>query len=77
MTSLKFGDWFVAQHGARSPHAAADTDDVLRQKIHMGEMAARELKRRQEWDARHESALYAWTARDVEMQQLGKLEKQP
>lgn len=57
-----FQEWFEAQHGRRRPHANADSDDILRQKIHVGEMAARELKRRQEWDSRKESALYAWQA---------------
>lgn len=57
-----FHSWFVAQHGPRVYLSSSDTDEHLRQRIHAGLTAGRELKRRVEWDARYESALYAWSA---------------
>jgi len=53
-----FEDWFVAQHGPRDSDARNDADLSLA--VVAGERAARELRRRTEWDARRESALYAW-----------------
>jgi len=53
-----FEDWFVAQHGNRN-HDGRD-DKELSLAVVAGERAARELRRRTEWDARRESALYAW-----------------
>ena len=57
-----FETWFIEQHGRRTNSAVSRTDAQLRELIHAGEEAARELRRRNEWDARHESALYAWQA---------------
>ena len=68
-----FETWFIEQHGHRSNSAISPTDDQLRDMVHSGEQAARELKRRNDWDARKESALYAWQAREVTT--VGKSEK--
>lgn len=55
---LKF---FVAQHGPRARDARSDEE--LRDAIAAGEWARQEMRARTEWDARHQSALYAWNAR--------------
>ena len=64
MTS-EFLAWFIAQHGARERGVMADkSDDELNCMIHDGKLAAMVLQSREEWDARQQSALYAWQARD-------------
>ena len=57
----EFDDWFRRQHGARNLTSASD--DELRERIIAGQQAEAELRRRQSWDERRTSALYAWTAR--------------
>ena len=58
-TKSQFLEWFEKQHGKRP--AAGNVDDVtLRQMILTGEGAGRELYLRQLYDARKQSALYAW-----------------
>ncbi len=56
-----FLDWFIAQHGRREQ--SPGTDQMLRVLVQRGEEARAELARREEWDARQASALYAWQAR--------------
>jgi hypothetical protein len=59
----EFRTWFVAKHGQR-PNIGNTTDEELRRMTLLGEGAARELYNRKLYDARLESALYAWTAKD-------------
>lgn len=67
MTKSDFDKWFVEQHGTR--HAAGDydsrTDFDLQDAIKDGRAAEAALRGRQLWDARKQSALYAWVARDA------------
>lgn len=56
-----FDTWFVAQHGAR-PSGLPDVD--LEKQIANGVAAEKLLARRHAWDARMESALYAWQLTD-------------
>lgn len=60
MTSA-FLTWFEEQHGKREK-STAQTDEMLREQAMAGERAQTELLRRTEWDARYQSALYAWQA---------------
>jgi len=61
----KFMDWFVAQHGKRERDIYSKTDDeMLRIRINTGEAARDELRRRQLWDGKQTSALYAWQAHE-------------
>ena len=60
-----FETWFVAQHGERP--GGTETDESLHAKQIAGEAAGEVIKRRYEWDARFESALYAWQAREREL----------
>ncbi len=68
MSNSAFTDWFVAQHGKRncvllSPSNPSDAH--LRSIIREGEIAKAALDHRERWDAKEESALYAWNARKV------------
>lgn len=61
----KSEEWFEEQRGPRLRRwpevpVAAYSDDELRAAIHQGAAADVELQRRARWDARRESALYAW-----------------
>lgn len=56
----EFRTWFEAQHGPRL--RKSETDKQLERWIEVGGDAQREMARRREWDARWESALYAWQA---------------
>lgn len=56
-----FLTWFEEQHGKREKDTA-QTDEMLREQAMAGEKAQTELLRRTEWDARYQSALYAWQA---------------
>ena len=58
----EFTEWFEAQHGKR-PGSPKITDAKLREQEYDGLRAEAMLRRREEWDARFESALYAWQAR--------------
>lgn len=58
----KFREWFEAQHGKRPGLAKVD-DAELAEQVKAGHSADRLLARRLEWDARFESALYAWQVR--------------
>ena len=61
----KFAKWFEAQHGKREKDGPIGsvvnmTDGELQDIAGLGVAAAAELHRREQWDARRESALYAW-----------------
>ena len=58
----KFDKWFRSQHGARP--GGADTDELLARRVRDGQIAEGILARRAEWDARLQSALYAWQCSD-------------
>ena len=60
----RFEAWFIAQHGKRE--RMDKTDDELSALVMQGKQAEEELRRRKEWDARQESALYAYNAFDRE-----------
>lgn len=69
MPRSQFMEWFVAQHGPRERDGSSSaasvlnaTDGELKTAISQGESAAAELRRREMWDARKESAIYAWQA---------------
>jgi len=65
MAKSLFSDWFIEQHGPRErkePNGLVVDDDSLRAAIRHGEAAAEELRRREFWDAKRTSALYAWAA---------------
>ena len=56
-----FEKWFIAQHGERPQGPGAQE---LHMRISVGHRAKLILEAQERWDARRESALYAWTARD-------------
>lgn len=58
-----FRAWFEAQHGKR-PNIGNLTDEQLREHMLLGEGAEREIYARKIYDAKQQSALYAWTAKD-------------
>jgi len=62
MKKSAFGQWFVAQHGKRP--ARGGTDCTLSLTVIAALSAERELQARHLYDARKQSALYAWTAKD-------------
>jgi len=62
MSRSPFRDWFTEQHGNRS-YDKRD-DELLKHAVKAGEWAREELARRAEWDARYQSALYAWNVKD-------------
>jgi hypothetical protein len=55
---MKFDGWFEEQHGKRPGGSISDVE--LRDCIVVGERARAMQSQRAEWDARYESALYAW-----------------
>ena len=60
-----FADWFERQHGQRKRSGPDGSvvnfsDADLRMAISLGAAAADELRRRELWDERRTSALYAW-----------------
>lgn len=57
-----FATWFEAQHGPRQRRDEAD--EALEKMVRDGEAARAELIRRERWDERHTSALYAWQVKD-------------
>lgn len=57
-----FAKWFEAQHGKR-PGLASFSDERLQKMVKDGKYAERTLAKRTEWDARYQSALYAWQVR--------------
>ena len=59
----EFEVWFVEQHGKRNYGWNEETDQELRIMAAQGEWSKRELESRRVYDARRESALYAWNAR--------------
>lgn len=65
-----FALWFEAQHGKRMPDRVPPgsmlrmSDNELRDAIHAGKAATEILAGREKWDARRESALYAWQVVD-------------
>jgi hypothetical protein len=67
-TQSEFLAWFEAQHGKRMPDRVPEgsmmrmSDDELKDAIFAGKSAADILAAREKWDARKESALYAWQA---------------
>ena len=65
MAKLLFSDWFETQHGPRTRSGPAGSmvnysDDELEMAKVRGEAAAAEIQRRQLWDEKRTSALYAW-----------------
>jgi hypothetical protein len=63
MERSEFAIWFERQHGRRDRqggHTDKRTDEELSRLIIAGGGARDELNRRKLWDARRESALYAW-----------------
>jgi hypothetical protein len=62
----EFLAWFEEQHGTRQMAGEYDTrtDEELEEAIRQGAMAQRLWIQRQLWDARKQSALYAWCARE-------------
>ena len=76
MKKSPFEKWFVAQHGKRS--AVSASDEHLREIVFKGETAKIELTNRRIYDARKQSALYAWTAKDKsEREILKQIKKKP
>ena len=63
-TESAFLDWFTSQHGGRTKRGDSRADERLLEEITRGRRAEYELEARRLWDARRQSALYAWTARD-------------
>ena len=61
--SSKFGEWFRAQHGARP--GGIVTDEALLERVRAGQLAEGILASREKWDARFQSALYAWQVDDA------------
>lgn len=60
----EFAEWFNAQHGQReSGLFARHSDQMLRDDIQRGKMAAAALEARTLWDEKQQSAMYAWQAR--------------
>lgn len=59
-----FDAWFLAQHGKRPHHGPSDK--ALQEAIASGKRAEQMLADRLAWDARHESALYAWQIKDAD-----------
>lgn len=60
----EFMDWFVAQHGPRESGLMTGRSDAqLASIVDAAKLAADDLARRKEWDARLQSALYAWQAK--------------
>lgn len=58
----KFNDWFVEQHKSREYGGMeAHTDEELRAMIYAGRRAERVLARRELWDEKFQSALYAYS----------------
>ena len=62
-TMATFSDWFEQQHGKREKNRPDISDEELEDEVNRGQAAAAELHRRNAWDARRESALYAWQAK--------------
>lgn len=62
-TGLAFRAWFEAQHGKR-PNTGNVTDEKLREMVLLGERAGQEIYARKIYDAKWQSALYAWKAKD-------------
>ena len=62
MAKLLFMDWFVQQHGPRERGGimANCSDAELKMEAMRGEAARAELRRRELWDEKQTSALYAW-----------------
>ena len=62
----KFDKWFRAQHGRRP--GLNSPDEELAGLVRSGQVAERILALRKEWDARYQSALYAWQCSDEDKQ---------
>ncbi len=66
----EFEQWFKAQHGPReSGIMAGYSEQRLRDEIQRGKIAEAELAARKLWDEKMQSALYAWSARDIPAQE--------
>jgi len=70
MKESAFEKWFVAQHGHRP--SKGGTDYTLSLCILAALSAERELQSRRLYDARKQSALYAWTAKDKSEREILK-----
>ena len=64
MKKSAFVQWFEAQHGKR-PTMRGMTDWELEEMVANGERAKCVRNAQREYDARAESALYAWQAKDL------------
>ena len=73
MKKSAFLSWFEAQHGPRTTRT--DSDDTLELIMVAGNMAQCEIAKRRTYDARLQSALYAWTAKDKPEAEILKLIK--
>ena len=62
MKKSAFLSWFRSQHGKRPVIGGTDSDLITA--IMAGSRAQQELRDRNTYDARLQSALYAWTAKD-------------
>lgn len=62
----EFAKWFEEQHGKRLRSGMPNhNDQQLRDMVHAGEVAKQVLEARELWDEKHQSALYAWQARNA------------
>lgn len=64
MARSRFSEWFEQQHGPRERGGlmANCSDAELKMEAMRGEAAMAELRRREAWDEKQTSALYAWQA---------------
>jgi hypothetical protein len=58
----KFHAWFIDQHGTKP--GGRVSDESLRDTAGAGNHARKVLAEREIWEARYQSALYAWNAKD-------------
>ena len=69
----EFQAWFIDQHGPRlSSGMSSHSDRELNDMVRSGRSAERVLARRERWDEKQQSALYAWTARNITANLLTK-----
>jgi hypothetical protein len=68
-TGSAFHSWFEAQHGQR-PTMRGLSDYELEEMVKDGKRAQCVRDSQREYDARLESALYAWTAKDCSEEEI-------
>lgn len=59
-TESEFEKWFIEQHGERP--CPKEKESILRHDVFSGRLAKKTLRECEIYDARKQSALYAWTA---------------